>query len=451
MRHDRAIVDALEPRALLSVSLTLGAEVSFESDFNAYAVELDAEAYLGRSRGDTRGDNDDFATFSVAFYHDDGDGRYTDADALLGVDRTYDDGGSGWRWKEPVSSFQLGERHTFFAVATLGGEPMSNVASATLVINSDGTGGSNDSSRGDRDGRRGGGGNGPSDDDGTPDRGRGDRGNDGGSTDDDGTPDQGRGDRSRTDRSGGDAFVARFRAIAPSGAFAGSGAVAELSSLVSESIYSTGYWGAENHWFQDSSGGVWALWHGGPVHALRDGSGEHSWRLTSLSDAAGLTDVGFTPGSMSGITTGWNAFSVQGVDGTGELVSLWWSPGSGASGMGINANGWVLSSLSEALIDTRTDTSASTISFTPRTYSQGNGRATFDPRDNATSRNDGMSIVVVAESGEVFVATFSPLDADDRPDDRDRWLLEPLREVPSMRHFDLLGFADDFERGYRGW
>ena len=67
----------------------------------------------------------------------------------------------------------------------------------------------------------------------------------------------------------------------------------EIAAIVeaagADAVYSESSWGGENYWFQDSTGEVWSIWHGGEVHDV--GGGNHRWFLTSISDqTAGKID-----------------------------------------------------------------------------------------------------------------------------------------------------------------
>ncbi len=250
----------------------------------------------------------------------------------------------------------------------------------------------------------------------------------------------------------GDEFVASFRSIAPNGLADGDFVRDLLIATVPGPAYSQADWTAENYWFQDSSGDVWSLWHGGPVHLKPNG--EHQWVLTNLAEAGGLSGtVQFEPGSMSGVIASWRAFSIQGVSG-GQLVSLWWSPQSAENQWGNNANGWVLTPFDSTVFnDPFTGLPLSNVpQFLAFSETQSNGQTTFDPRPTRENQDGGMSVVLVATTGEVFVATFTT-DYQSipgaRPDLRAKWLLEPLAQVPSIAHLGLLSEVSDFEALYQ--
>ncbi|MCA9300133.1 MAG: fibronectin type III domain-containing protein, partial [Phycisphaerales bacterium] len=253
---------------------------------------------------------------------------------------------------------------------------------------------------------------------------------------------------------GGDLFVQIFQDQVDADGFVNGDAIVDTLRSYEENVsYGQGYWGAENNWFMDSIGDIYALWHGGDVHLI-DG-GEHRWILTNLTAAAGLSgQTQFEPGSISGIVTGWNAFNINGIV-NGELAALWWSPASSAGeyvdtdgsvqqglGLGINGNGWQLSNISDVMTDLRTDAIVIHSTLQPLTISQGNGRTSFDPRDDATIQNNGMSVVVIDANLAVYLASFTPLQAaipGAKPEYNSQWVFEPIADVPSL---DLLGITD---------
>lgn len=248
-----------------------------------------------------------------------------------------------------------------------------------------------------------------------------------------------------------DQFITIFKSVAPTGLADGDSVRDTLISMVPDLAFSRADWTAENFWFQDSEGSVWSLWHGGLVH-LKD-NGEHRWVLTNLAEAGGLVgSISFAPGSMSGVIAAWRAFSIQGIS-NGQLVSLWWSPESGNQGWGNNGNGWVLTPFASGVLnDHVTGLPISPPSFRPFTETQSNGQTTFDPRPSRETQNGGMSVVLVSNSGSVFVATFTTVYQSipgARPDLRAKWLLEPLAEVPSVAHLGLSGQLAEIEQGYR--
>ncbi len=236
--------------------------------------------------------------------------------------------------------------------------------------------------------------------------------------------------------------------------------LANLTNVVT----SDAYWGARNHWFQVENGDLWALWNGGYEHDSKTLPGQHEWVLTNLTDAAGLSGtMQLEPGSLSGITTGWNAFSVQGIQ-DGVLQALWWSPeGSGGTYLdidgklrqgkawGLRGNGWILTSLAGSLTNIGGAASTPPAAFLPFTESQGNGRTEFDPRPTAFVSNYGMSVVVVDVNHRVYLVTFSISQraiAGARPDLNQLWVLEPLREGPSLLDFGLTNQLDSMEAQY---
>ncbi len=225
----------------------------------------------------------------------------------------------------------------------------------------------------------------------------------------------------------------------------------ELFSRVPEQrrAYSMADWSAENHWFQGGDGNVWALWHGGGVHAVA--GGQHRWVLTNLSEAGGLNGlVGFAPGSMSGVIASWGAFSIQGIIGA-ELVSFWWSPESSRLQWGNNENGWVLTQISGTLSSVLRDAETgqpltfNAPAFRDYTQTQRNGRFTFEP-DATPQLGGGMSIAVVAHNGDVYVVTFSTLRqpaGQPAPALPNLWLLERLELMPGA----LAGSFDPIAAG----
>lgn len=251
----------------------------------------------------------------------------------------------------------------------------------------------------------------------------------------------------------GDQFITAFMDAAPNGLADGDFVRDLLISIVPGPAYSKADWTAENYWFQDSTGNVWSMWHGGLVHAKDNG--EHRWVLTNLAQAGGLTGtVQFEPGSMSGVIAAWRAFSIQGIS-NGQLVSLWWSPQAAENQWGNNANGWVLTPFSASVLnDPMTGLPMTSLpTFTAFSETQSNGQTTFDPRESREELAGGMSVVLVATTGDVFVATFTTVHQSipgARPDLRAKWLLEPLAQVPSVAHLGLLNQVSDFETLYRG-
>ncbi len=248
-----------------------------------------------------------------------------------------------------------------------------------------------------------------------------------------------------------DDFITSFRMRFGAGLSDDNSIVQELLRVAPDAAYSRADWTAENYWFQDSSGNVWALWHGGPVHVLPDG--QHRWVLDNLSDKAGITDSNsFEPGSMSGVIASWRAFSIQGIA-DGQLVSLWWSLESGRKEWGNNKNGWVQIAFTEQQFRDPATTEPLTDlpEFRPFTETQSNGRLTFDPRPARESLHGGMSVVLVATTGEVYVATFTtPRQAAGvlAPDRTNIWLLQPLGQVEGLDRFgllpDLMAYRDNY-------
>ncbi len=143
-----------------------------------------------------------------------------------------------------------------------------------------------------------------------------------------------------------DALVADFPGLRVDGDVVRS--TAEMAAIVAaadaDAVYSQTSWNGENYWVQDSSGEVWAIWHGGNAHATEGG---YNWFLTSISNATGAVEI-FQIESMSGTFTPWRAFNILGLDSDGDVVTYWWSPQSGADRLGINGTGWVLTNLSDA-------------------------------------------------------------------------------------------------------
>lgn len=261
-----------------------------------------------------------------------------------------------------------------------------------------------------------------------------------------------------------DRFIETYLQTAAGGLVDGNQIRDQLRSTVSNVAVSDAYWGAQNNWFQDSSGDVWSLWQGGSVHESPTLPGQYQWVLTNLTDAAGLSGtLRFGGGSISGVTTGWNAFSIQGVQ-DGQLWSLWWSPEGSAETyvdqqgvvqqgrrLGVNQNGWVLSSISQAITPIGGAVATPASSFKPYSQSQSNGRTEFDPRSSRAIANTGMSVVLVDIAQRVFVASFSISQrsiAGARPDLNVVWVLEPLAEVPSLQDFGLAGQIAAFEQEY---
>lgn len=266
--------------------------------------------------------------------------------------------------------------------------------------------------------------------------------------------------------SGADRFLSLFDLNQQGGLLRGDWIVNELTLLIPDAAYGQGYWGAENYWFQDSGGDVWGLWHGGPVHESIIFPGQHDWVLTNMTDAAGLRgQFEFAPGSISGIVTGWNAFSIQGVI-DGMLVALWWSPESSAEtytdldgmvkqgqALGVNGNGWVLSDLSGVLHSPIDGSRTPLEGFYSFTASQGLGRTLFDPDLMNASGGDGMSIVVVRQAtNEVYLASFNVFQVESVLGGalafNGLWLIEPLRDVPSLAHLVSLGLIGQYETDY---
>ena len=259
-------------------------------------------------------------------------------------------------------------------------------------------------------------------------------------------------------------FIQRFLQSAQAGVVDGDAIATNLNATVGQVASSTAYWGATNHWFQDSLGDVWSLWNGGPVHLSSNLPGQHVWILTNLTDAAGLSgSMHFAPGSLSGITTGWNAFNIQGIQ-DGKLTALWWSPAGSAGtyvdtdgsfkqggGWGARGNGWSLSSISDAAIAIGGAIAAPPAAFLAYSESQGNGRTEFDPRRTRFSSNLGMSVVVVDTNHRVFAVTFSVSQraiAGALPAFNRQWVLEPLPGVPSLADYGLISQIVSIEQEY---
>ncbi|MFO0836093.1 MAG: choice-of-anchor Q domain-containing protein [Phycisphaerales bacterium] len=245
----------------------------------------------------------------------------------------------------------------------------------------------------------------------------------------------------------------------------GDAIVATLKSTVSNVATSDAYWGAQNHWFQDKKGDVWVLWQGGDAHKSTTLPGQHRWVLTNLTEAAGLSGtMRFAPGSLSGITTGWNAFNVQGIQ-DGKLMALWWSPEASAEtyvdldgtlkhgkALGLRGNGWSLSSISDALVKINGAVATPPGLFRAYSMSQGNSRTDFDPRTTIYTANNGMSVVLVDTSNHVYLATFNvwqQLYVDGaRNDLNGQWLIERMSDVPSFKWFGLEAQEPAFEQQF---
>lgn len=248
-----------------------------------------------------------------------------------------------------------------------------------------------------------------------------------------------------------DEFVAFFRSSFGEGLSDGNRVADILRNGVGGAAYSQADWTAENYWFQDSTGNVFSLWHGGPVHVLPDG--QYTWVLTNLADAAGLTgEIDFAPGSLSGVIASWRAFSIQGVS-EGRLVSLWWSPESLNRQFGLRQNGWVLTPFDSNIFrDPSTGEAVSSVpTFLNFSETQSNGRFTFDPRVGADAQDGGMSVVLVDTLDQVYVVTFTTtvqavgVPAPERPN---IWLLERFEEVPSIERFGLSGDVTGFAQAF---
>jgi hypothetical protein len=259
-------------------------------------------------------------------------------------------------------------------------------------------------------------------------------------------------------------FVTLYGASTSGGLVRGDWIVNELKSRVPNAAFGQGYWGGTNYWFQDGAGDIWSLWHGGFEHESKDFPGQHDWVLTNLTEAAGLSgQLHLQPGSLSGIATGWNAFNIQGIA-DGKLWALWWSPAGSAGSyidvdrtekqgerLGIRGNGWVLSDISAALSPV-TPGAARPGWLRPFTASQGNSRTSFDARPSFVTLNNGMSIVVVDSLDRVFVASFNVAQgnvAGARDDLNGVWLVEPLRDLPSIAALGLGSELDAWEADFR--
>lgn len=243
--------------------------------------------------------------------------------------------------------------------------------------------------------------------------------------------------------------------------------VGKLLEYVPNAAKADAYWGAKNYWYQASNGDVLSLWQGGDVHRSKTRLGEHQWVLTNLTEAAGLSgSMHFAPGSLSGITTGWNAFNIQGIQ-DGKLLALWWSPEWSAGtyvdtdgstkqgkGLGLRGNGWSLSSISDALVKINGAISTPPALFRAYSVSQGNSRTDFDPRATWFTANNGMSVVLVDTSNHVYLATFNVWQQvfvdGARNDLNGQWLIERLADVPSFKRFDLQSQIPIFEQQFIG-
>ncbi len=263
-----------------------------------------------------------------------------------------------------------------------------------------------------------------------------------------------------------DSFATRYAQApkAADGLVDGDWIADSLKANVANVATSDAYWGARNHWYQDTAGNVWALWQGGAQHASQTLPGQHEWVLTNLTDAAGLSgSMHFAPGSLSGITTGWNAFNIQGVQ-DGRLAALWWSPEGSAgtwvdtdgtvrqgSSLGLRGNGWSLSSISDAATLIGGAVATPPAAFLAYSESQGNGRTEFDPRSTRAIANTGMSVVVVDTAHRVYTLTFSTSQrpiAGARADLNGAWVLELLGDSPSLPDLGLGGQLGSFEQAY---
>lgn len=262
----------------------------------------------------------------------------------------------------------------------------------------------------------------------------------------------------------GDRFLNVFGSASSNGFVNGDWIVETLRRTVPGVSSGAGYWGGISHWFQTANGNVWTLWHGGPVHTSTTRAGEMRWLLTNLTEAAGLTgQLRFVESSLSGIVTGWNAFNVQGVM-DGKLWALWWSPeGSAGSyvdtsgttkqgkAFGLRGNGWVLSSISDALTPINGAIAAPPATLRPFSFSQGNSRTDFDPRSGWYTANNGMSVIVVDSSDRVYAATFNVWQRDIPGADagmNGKWLIERLGDLPSLPKFGVLDQLGAFEQQY---
>lgn len=263
-----------------------------------------------------------------------------------------------------------------------------------------------------------------------------------------------------------DQFIQTYNAApkAASGLVDGDAIATTLKDSVTNVVTSDAYWGARNHWFQDKKGDVWALWQGGDVHLSPTLAGQHQWVLTNLTDAAGLSgSMQLAPGSLSGVTTGWNAFNIQGIQ-DGKLVAIWWSPAGSAGtyvdtdgstkqggAWGLRGNGWSLSSISDALTPIGGAITTPAALFLPYSQSQSNGRTEFDPRPSFVTANTGMSVIVVDANQRVYAITFSVSQralTGSRPDLNATWLIEPFAEVPSLADFGLASQVPGFAQAY---
>lgn len=252
-------------------------------------------------------------------------------------------------------------------------------------------------------------------------------------------------------------FINLFTSAAVDGMVEGNWIVGELLSRVPEHHAGATDWGGQNYWFQDDAGDLWALWHGGGVHALDNG--EHRWVLTNLSDASGIRgEFDFSPGSVSGLVTPWRGFSLHGVV-DGAPVVLSWTPqgsrglyrdadGNFAQGLGLGrlGNGWVIEPLGGVLADPR---SGATIQIGPlraATESQANSRLSFDPREGARQIGDGISFIVLTLDDEVLVLSATPWpEAQTLPSSETtlQWMAEPLGLIPSLETLGILDALAD--------
>ncbi|MBL8761017.1 MAG: right-handed parallel beta-helix repeat-containing protein [Phycisphaerae bacterium] len=272
---------------------------------------------------------------------------------------------------------------------------------------------------------------------------------------------------SATAQSPADHFIEVYTAApkAADGLVDGDWIADNLKSTVSNVATSDAYWGARNHWFQVANGDVWVLWQGGDVHLSKTLAGQHEWVLTNLTDAAGLSgNMRFAPGSLSGITTGWNAFNVQGIQ-DGKLMALWWSP-EGSAGQyfdtdgsikqgkawGLRGNGWSLSSISDAIMPINGAVATPPASFRAYTVSQGNSRTSFDPRADWFTANSGMSVVLVDTTDHVYLASFNVWQdtfVDGARNDLNyKWVIERLADVPSFKRFGIESQEPAFEQEF---
>jgi hypothetical protein len=261
-----------------------------------------------------------------------------------------------------------------------------------------------------------------------------------------------------------DRMIELFGSASVGGFVSGDWIERELNVSVPGVARGQGYWGGVSYWFQNSAGETWTLWHGGSVHASTTRAGEMRWLLTNLTEAAGLTgQLRFVESSLSGIVTGWNAFNVQGIM-DGKLWALWWSPeGSAGSyvdtdgstkqgkAFGLRGNGWVLSSISDALTPINGAVAAPPAMLRPFSFSQGNSRTDFDPRSGWYTANNGMSVIVVDASDRVYAATFNVWQRDipgADPGLNGKWLIERLGDLPSLPKFGVLDQLGAFEQQY---